>query len=107
MAFIVVTGAILQCPMGTAPGTFSATPGPVMAGTSVGTITDFAPSNIPTPSFAMCNSPTNPAGMGKPPPAVPTPCPCTFTPVGPWKPGATKVLVGGKPALLDSDTDRK
>ena len=104
MAFVVVTGAMLQCPMGTGPGTFNATPGTVMAGTGVGVVGDVSPANIPTAAFIMCNSPKNPAGMGKPPPAVPTPCPCTFIPIGMWQPGATKVTMNGQPVLLDSAT---
>ena len=53
------------------------------------------------PSFGMCSNPSNPAvasattaAMG-----VLTPVPCTPVIAAPWQPGATTVLVCGKPLL--------
>ena len=53
------------------------------------------------PPFGMCMSLSNPtvaaataAALG-----VLTPMPCVPVPVGPWKPGAAKTLIGNMPAL--------
>lgn len=98
---VVVNGAMLTCPMGVAPSSLVVIPKgqPVMAGGQpVATIQDMVPfTNIM--SFGMCNSPANPAGMGKPPPAVPTPTACTPVISGPWTPGVPQVMVGGVPVV--------
>lgn len=107
MGVAVTTSAMLTCSFGTAPATFNALPMPrvMVEGKPAGTITDMAPM-VNVPPFAMCMSLSNPtvaaataAALG-----VLTPMPCVPVPVGPWKPGATKTLVGGKPALENGST---
>ncbi len=56
--------------------------------------------DVPTGSFGMCNSPTNPATKN---PSLSGPCTPTLLPPM-WLPGAQKVLVGNAPALTDSST---
>jgi Domain of unknown function (DUF4280) len=97
----VVTGATLQCSMGTFPSTFAATGIVVSATTPAGVITDTSPENVP--SFGLCMSPANPqvatattAAQG-----VLTPQPCLPV-LTPWAPGAIQVSIGGVPALDDA-----
>ena len=102
MGTVVVSGAKLMCPFGTAPGTLNATSQVTTLGCSkpVATIMDMVPgSNIP--SFGMCCSLANPqvaaataAALG-----VLTPQPCSMVPLGPWQVAKPKTLVGGKPVL--------
>ena len=102
MGTVVVSGANLMCPFGTAPSILNATSQRMVLGCSkpVATIMDIAAgSNIPP--FGMCTSLTNPqvaaataAALG-----VLTPVPCTMVPVGPWQATKPTVLVGGKPVL--------
>lgn len=91
----VCTGANLQCSLGTAPSTFSASGTEVQATTAAGVVTDISPSNVPP--FALCTSPANPAvagAMGAPQPCVPV--------LTPWTPGSASVTIGGVAALDDS-----
>lgn len=102
-----VTGAMMQCSFGLAPSTLIAMPTTrvLIEGRPAAVITDIAPMmNIP--SFGLCSSLANPqvasatsAALG-----VLTPMPCVPAVVGPWKPGATRTLIGGKPALTSGCT---
>jgi hypothetical protein len=90
----VVTGATLQCSMGTFPSSFAATGIAVSATSPAGVITDTGPENVPP--FGLCMSPINPeAGASTPPVCLPII-------VTPWTPGALQVTVGGVPALDDA-----
>ncbi len=102
MGAVVVTGAKLMCPFGTAPSTLNATGQMTVLGCSkpIATIMDMAPGNN-IPFFGMCISLANPqvasataAALG-----VLTPMPCTMVPAGPWQPEKPTVLIGGKPIL--------
>jgi Domain of unknown function (DUF4280) len=101
MAFHTCTGGKMICTMGMAPSVFNATPKTVLTNyMAAGNIMDFVPiMNIPP--FGACKSPSNPvvaaataAALG-----VLTPMPCVPMTVSPWKPGSSKVLVAGQPAL--------
>lgn len=102
MGIIVVTGAQLMCPFGTAPATLTATSQTVCLGCSkpIVTVTDVAAgTNIST--FGMCTSMANPqvaaataAALG-----VLTPQPCTIVPIGTWRTKNSTILVGDKPVL--------
>jgi hypothetical protein len=101
----VVTGALLSCTFGMAPGAFSVPEPPtrpVFEGKPVGVITDITPKNIAP--FGMCQSISNPtvaqataAALG-----VLTPMPCVPAPAGPWKPGSAMAVVSGQPAITES-----
>lgn len=102
MGLLVVTGAQLMCPFGTAPGNFSATTKPTVKaqGKPAGTIKDTAAMMNIAP-FGMCTSLANPqvaaataAALG-----VLTPQPCMPTAAGTWTPVSPKVLIGGVPCL--------
>ena len=100
---LVVTGAMLQCTMGAAPGTFTAIPtGPPVMGPAggAGTIMDHKPMANIAP-FAMCMSPTNPqvAAATTAAAGVLTPQPCIPVTTAPWTPGSAKVMINGAPAL--------
>lgn len=101
MASQVVTGATLQCSMGTTPSTFAASGAQVSAITPAGVSTDTAASNVPP--FGLCQSPANPQVAAATSAAggalTPQPCQPVLTP---WTPGAMKVCVGGTPALDDA-----
>lgn len=97
----VVTGATLQCSMGTTPSTFAASGTIVSATAPAGVITDIGAQNVPP--FGLCQSPANPqvatataAAFGV---LTPQPCQPVLTP---WTPGAAQVSVGGVPALDDA-----
>lgn len=101
MSLPVVTGASIICPMGTAPGTFTATSQVTvtMGGGVAGTITDTAPL-VNVGACGMCTSMLNPtvasataAALG-----VLTPMPCVPSPVGTWI-CPVGPMVGGKPSL--------
>jgi hypothetical protein len=95
----VVTGATLQCSLGTVPATFSATGAKVKATTAGGVVTDVTPSNVP--AFGLCTSLSNPqvAAASSAGPVVPQPC----VPVlKPWSPGSSTVTIGGVAALDSS-----
>lgn len=107
MGAVVVSGAKLTCPFGTAPGTLNATSQVTVLGCSkpVATIMDIAPGSNITP-FGMCCSMANPqvaaataAALG-----VLTPQPCTMVPSGPWQAMKPTALVGGKPILAQGAT---
>lgn len=96
----VVTGATLQCSMGTTPSTFAASGAQVSATTPSGVITDVSAGNVPP--FGLCQSPANPqvaAATSAAGVLTPQPCQPVLTP---WTPGAAKVTIGGVPALDDS-----
>ena len=102
MGVVVVSGAQLMCPFGTAPGTLNTSSQVTALGCSkpVATIMDIAPGSNITP-FGMCCSLVNPqvaaataAALG-----VLTPQPCAMMPAGPWRATKPTVLVGGKPVL--------
>ena len=54
----VVTGATLQCSLGTTPSTFAASGATVSATAAAGVVTDIGPANVPP--FGLCQSPANP-----------------------------------------------
>jgi hypothetical protein len=97
----------MQCSFGLAPSTLN--PLPIsrvfIEGRPAATITDIAP-GVNIPPFGMCSSIANPtvaaataAALG-----VLTPMPCLPAVVGPWKPGALRTTLGGKPALVSGST---
>ena len=97
-----VMGAVMTCSFGVAPSSLIPIPAPrvIIEGRPAATITDCAPL-INIPPFGMCSSLANPtvaaataAALG-----VLTPMPCVPV-TTPWKPGALKTMVGGKPALV-------
>ena len=99
--------ASLLCSFGMAPSTLNVIPTSrvFVEGKPAATIRDMAPI-VNMPPFGMCMSLTNPmvaaataAALG-----VLTPMPCVPAPLGPWKPGAFKTLVGGAPALTAGST---
>lgn len=99
-------GAQMMCSFGMAPSALMPTPKPVMtSGVVAANIFDCVPiMNIPP--FGMCTSPANPAVAAATTAAagVLTPMPCVPVPVGPWKPGATTVMLCGAPALDNTST---
>ncbi len=102
MGLIVVAGALLMCPFGTASANLSVTSQSVVLaeGKPVATIQDAAPgANIP--GFGMCSSLANPqvasataAALG-----VLTPQPCIPAVAGTWIPAQAVCLADGKPCL--------
>jgi uncharacterized Zn-binding protein involved in type VI secretion len=99
-------GAMMQCSFGLAPSTLSPLPTPrvMIEGKPAATIMDFAPMVNIAP-FAMCSSLSNPtvaaatsAALGV---LIPMPCVPVTTP---WKPGAIRTMIGGKPALTAGST---
>jgi hypothetical protein len=105
---LVVLGGKATCSFGTSPATIATIPrgSPVMATNKLaGTIMDHAPvANLPT--FGMCTTQSNPAVAAATAAAsgTPTPAPCIPATSSPWSPGASKVQVGGNPALSSADT---
>jgi Domain of unknown function (DUF4280) len=97
----VVTGATLQCSMGTTPSTFAASGATVSATAPAGVITDTGPGSVPP--FGLCQSPANPQVAAATTAAggtlTPQPCQPVLTP---WTPGAAQVSVGDVPALDDA-----
>jgi hypothetical protein len=97
----VVTGATLQCSMGTTPSTFAASGAQVSATTAAGVVTDTGPGSIPP--FGLCQSPANPQVAAATTAAggtlTPQPCQPVLTP---WAPGSAQVTVGGVPVLDDA-----
>ena len=99
-------GAQMMCSFGLAPSALMPTPKPVTtSGMVAANILDFAPI-VNIPPFGMCTSPANPAVAAATTAAagVLTPMPCVPVPVGPWKPGATTVILCGAPALDNTST---
>jgi hypothetical protein len=102
-----VTGALATCSFGVAPSSLNFLPisRVTIEGRPAGTVMDMLPMVNVMP-FGMCTSLSNPtvasataAALG-----VLTPMPCVPTIAGPWKPGAAKTTIGGKPALTGADT---
>jgi uncharacterized protein DUF4280 len=100
----VVTGAILECAMGTSPSVMMVLPTAkvMVEGRPVARVTDNIPFLNLLP-FGMCQSLANPmviaataAALG-----VLTPMPCLPMPVGPWNSPVAKTVAGGQ-ALLGS-----
>jgi len=96
-----VQAAMMTCSFGVAPSTLTPLPTPkvLIEGRPAATISDSAPL-VNVPPFGMCTSIANPqvasataAALG-----VLTPMPCVPV-TTPWVNGATKTLVGGKPAV--------
>ena len=102
MGFQVVSGAMMLCSFGTAPGSLIVLPkNKVMAGNMpAANIMDYIPF-VNIPPFVMCNSVANPATK-RPPPVFFTPAPCTPVIAAPWIPGAPTKLIANMPALTDS-----
>jgi Domain of unknown function (DUF4280) len=87
----------VQVPLATTPKTT-----PINVGNPAANVADFVPlTNIP--SFGMCGSMANPAvaAATAAKSGAFTPAPCAPALSTPWTPGATKVKVGGQPALHD------
>jgi hypothetical protein len=108
MGKAVVTGAVLQCSMGAAPGSLTIVPpgGRVNANQlAMATVMDFAPTTNIAP-FGMCTTLSNPqvASATSAAQGVLTPQPCIPVTTAPWTPGSAKVTIGGMPALTDSST---
>ena len=105
MPLPVVSGATVQCTMGTTPGQLKASPSTVrLGGAHAVRISDVAPM-MNVGSCGMCTSLLNPtvasataAALG-----VLTPMPCVPSPVGPWICAGTP-LVAGRPALSSDGT---
>ncbi len=100
MGLPVVTGALLMCPFGAAPGEFMVIPinRTMMGGPPAANIMDHMPFMNVLP-YGVCISMANPmvaaataAALGV---LVPMPClPMTFIP---WLPGAPTVIMGNMP----------
>ena len=97
----VVTGATLQCSMGTSPASFAASGTQVSATSAAGVVTDVDQSNVPP--FGMCQSPSNPqvAAATAAANGVLTPQPCMPV-LAPWTPGSAEVTIGNVAALDDA-----
>lgn len=102
-----VSGGLAMCTFGIAPAplTFLPLARVTIEGRPAGTVMDVVPM-VNIPAFGMCTSLSNPqvaaatsAALG-----ILTPMPCVPMPAGPWKPGAPKTLIGGKPALVSGST---
>ena len=102
MGVQVVTGAMLMCPFGVAPGTLTVLPmnRVMVGGVPAANIADYVPMvNIAT--FGMCTTPSNPQVAAATATAlgVLTPQPCIPVTTGPWVPGAPTVMIANQPAL--------
>ena len=101
MSNIVVNNGMIKCSFGAIPTPLTVIPEgmSIINGQTqlIGTINCFKP-YVNIKPFGLCNSPSNPCGMGKP--FVPTPCPCTPIVTSPWSPGSKVTKVNGIPALL-------
>jgi len=103
----VTATAMLLCSFGVSPSTLNVLPKSrvMIEGKPAANITDMVPiTNIPP--FGMCSSLANPtvasataAALG-----VLTPMPCVPSPIGPWRPVATKTMIGGQPAVTSPCT---
>jgi hypothetical protein len=103
----VVAGAVLQCPMGTAPAPLTVLPASMVLieGRPVARITDNV-ALLNLMPFGMCQSPANPmvaaataAALG-----VLTPMPCLPMPAGPWISPVAQTTVGGLAVLGSGGT---
>ena len=100
MSNLVVNNSLIKCSYGAAPVPITVIPmGPPVSGQSqlVATVNDIIPM-VNIKPFGICNSPSNPMGMGKP--TFPTPCPCIPTIPSPWSPASTVLKINGQKALL-------
>jgi len=105
MGFQIVSGAMLQCTFGAAPGTLNVLPlnKTMVGGPPAANIMDNKPMVNIAP-FGVCMSLANPtvaaataAALG-----VLTPMPCIPNTAAPWVVGAPTVLLGNMPSLNDS-----
>jgi Domain of unknown function (DUF4280) len=106
VSLLVVSGAMLRCSFGLAPGVLKVLPRGVTASRQpVGRIDDIRPVVNLSP-FGMCTAPTNPAVVAATTAAagVPTPAPCVPAVSAPWTPGSPSVRVGRVPALTATST---
>jgi hypothetical protein len=103
----VVSGALLQCSMGTTPTPMTVLPTArvLVEGRPAARITDNVPGLNLLP-FGLCSSPANPvvaaatvAALG-----VLTPMPCWPVPAGPWISPVTRTAAGGIPLLAAGST---
>ncbi len=105
MAIPVVSGAMLQCPMGLAPSTLNVIPkARVMTeNMPMASIADNIPM-VNIPPFGVCTSLANPITAAQTAAAlgVLTPGACLPVLPAPWMPGSPTVLVGGMPALTNT-----
>lgn len=98
-AMAVATTAMCQCSFGKTPASLIATSSPtvLIEGKPAATIMDKNPMvNIPT--FGMCTSLANPSVAA----AAGAPMPCVPFILAPWVPPSPKVLIKGKPALVNN-----
>ncbi len=106
MPNFVVSGAPIQCTMGTTPGTLVATSQQtiVINGMPAATVRDVTPITSVTPC-GMCTSLSNPTVASATAAAfgVLTPMPCVPAPAGLWV-GASPVTANGAPCLTDTST---
>ena len=105
MAQLVVSGGMLMCSFGVAPGTINVQPINRVIASSMpaATVMDKIPmSNIM--AFGMCNTLSNPqvAAATSAASGVLTPQPCVPVTTAPWTPGSPTVMIGNKPALNNS-----
>jgi hypothetical protein len=107
MPKLVVSGAQLQCSMGTAPVKLQVLPVNQMDGADqpIADVQCFQPM-VNIGACGMCQSPSNPqvaaataAAMG-----VLTPQPCVPMTAAPWSPGSTVTTVAGQAALTADST---
>ena len=105
MSIPVVSGAVLMCPFGLAPGTLNPLP------TSMALVENRPPAtimdNIPFVNimpFGLCTSLANPITAAQTAAALGVLTPGTCTPVvpAPWVPGSPTVLIANKPALTNA-----
>jgi hypothetical protein len=100
-----VTGAVLQCAMGLAPGSLNVLPQNrvMFENKPVANIMDNKPMVNIMP-FGLCMSLANPITAAQTAAALGVLTPGTCIPVttAPWAPGAPKTLVAKMPALTDS-----
>ncbi|NUO51812.1 MAG: DUF4280 domain-containing protein [Polyangiaceae bacterium] len=104
MPKLVLSGAVLKCSMGSAPGTLTVLPsGFEDDEKAIATILDHKP-NVNIAPFGMCQSMANPqvASATAAAQGVLTPQPCVPMTTTPWSPGATVVTINEIPALTDS-----
>ena len=101
---LVSASATVSCSMATPPAAvpLATTPKgtPVNVGTPAASVEDYVPlANVP--SFGMCGAIANPAVAAATAAKAGafTPAPCVPAVNTPWTPGATKVKIGGQPAL--------
>lgn len=106
MGFLVVEGAVCQCPFGTTCPLQVTSQGTItIEGKKIATIADGGLTNLK--SFGMCTTQSNPAVAAATTAAlgVPTPAPCVPSLTGTWvaAPGA-RPMVGGNVPLQKGDT---